>query len=297
MVIIRHGGTITETRQPFDSDVIYGAKIVSQNLSDCILSFDGADVRDVLHGQTTRNFKALDLHHPIDGAFCDLKGRVITDFTAVLTSETTVLMRVSHGVAALLQQHLAKYLMFSKTKMTRLDWHCWGCSDSSESATSGIRVPRPDGHSEVWSSPSNTPTHAIPANDWLLFRISRGLARIHEHSVGKYLPQDLNYDLNGFIDFDKGCYTGQEIIARLHYRGQPKRRLSLLAVRSSTQPANDERVIDRSTGKSIGSVVEVVQNDDVYLCLCEAVIDVAALDVELGGTPAKSVAFIEKSTE
>ena len=297
MVIIRHGGTITETRQPFDSDVTYGAKIVSQNLSDHIFSFDGADVRDVLHGQTTRNFKALDLHHPIDGAFCDLKGRVITDFTAVLTSETTVLMRVSKGVAALLQEHLAKYLMFSKTKMTTLDWHCWGCSDSSESATSGIRVPRPDGHSEVWSSPSNPPAHAMPANKWLLFRIKRGLARIHEHSVGKYLPQDLNYDLNGFVDFDKGCYTGQEIIARLHYRGQPKRRLSLLTVRSSTQPASDERIINNATGKSIGSVVEVVENEDAFLCLCEVVTDVATLDIELGGNSATPTPFTGQSAE
>ena len=297
MVVIRHGGTITETRQPFDSDVTYGAKIVSQNLSDHIFSFDGADVRDVLHGQTTRNFKALDLHHPIDGAFCDLKGRVITDFTAVLTSETTVLMRVSKGVAALLQEHLAKYLMFSKTKMTTLEWHCWGCSDSSESATSGIRVPRPDGHSEVWSSPSNPPAHAMPANKWLLFRIKRGLARIHEHSVGKYLPQDLNYDLNGFVDFDKGCYTGQEIIARLHYRGQPKRRLSLLTVRSSTQPASDERIIDSATGKSIGSVVEVVENEDAFLCLCEVVTDVATLDIELGGNSAKPTPFTGQSAE
>ena len=295
--MIRHGGTITETRQPFDSDVTYGAKIVSQNLSDHIFSFDGADVRDVLHGQTTRNFKALDLHHPIDGAFCDLKGRVITDFTAVLTSETTVLMRVSKGVAALLQEHLAKYLMFSKTKMTTLDWHCWGCSDSSESATSGIRVPRPDGHSEVWSSPSNPPAHAMPANKWLLFRIKRGLARIHEHSVGKYLPQDLNYDLNGFVDFDKGCYTGQEIIARLHYRGQPKRRLSLLTVRSSTQPASDERIIDSATGKSIGSVVEVVENEDAFLCLCEVVTDVATLDIELGGNSATPTPFTGQSAE
>ena len=297
MVIVRHGGTITERRQPFDSGVTYGAKIVSQNLSDHIFSFDGADVRDVLHGQTTRNFKTLELNQPIDGAFCDLKGRVITDFTAVLTSETTVLMRVSEGVAALLQEHLAKYLMFSKTKMTTLDWHCWGCSDSSEGATSGIRVPRQDGHSEVWSSPSNPPMHAIPANDWLLFRINHGLARIHEHTVGKYLPQDLNYDLNGFVDFDKGCYTGQEIIARLHYRGQPKRRLSLLAVTSSTQPANDERVVDRSTGKSIGSVVEVVRWEDTYLCLCEVVTDVATLDVKVGGNSAKTVPFTGQTAE
>ena len=295
--MIRHGATITERRPPFDSDVTYGAKHVSQNLSDRIISFDGVDVRDVLHGQTTRNFKTLDLHQPIDGAFCELKGRVITDFTAVLTSEENVLLRVSDSVAALLQQHLAKYLMFSKTKMTTLDWHCWGCSESSDSATSGIRVPRADGHSEVWSSATNPPAHAMPANEWLLFRINRGLARINEHSVGKYLPQDLNYDLNGWVDFDKGCYTGQEIIARLHYRGQPKRRLSLLTVRSSTQPANDARILDSSTEKSIGSVVEVVQIEDTYLCLCEVVTDVAALDVELDGNPAKPVPFIGKTTE
>ncbi len=297
MVIFRHGGTITERRPPFDSDGTYGAKIVSQNLSDHIISFDGADVRDVLHGQTTRNFKTLDLNHPIDGAFCDLKGRVITDFTAVLTSETTVIMRVDESVAALLQEHLAKYLMFSKTKMTTLDWHCWGCSDSSHSLSSGIRVPRANGHCEVWSSQTNPPAYAMSAKQWLLFRITRGLARISGHSVGKYLPQDLNYDLNGFVDFDKGCYTGQEVIARLHYRGQPKRRLSLITVKSSTQPANDERIVDRSTGKAIGSVVEVVQNEDVYLCLCEVVTDVASRDVELDGNLAKTVPFIGKTTE
>ena len=270
----------------------YGAKIVSQNLSDCIILFDGADVRDVLHGQTTRNFKALDLHHPIDGAFCDIKGRVITDFTAVLSSEATVLMRVSDSVAPLLQQHLAKYLMFSKTRMKRLDWHCWGCRGSSDSVPAGVRVPREDGHCEIWSPPSIVPEQAMSPDEWLRFRVIRGLARINEDSVGKYLPQDLNYDLNGFVDFDKGCYTGQEIIARLHYRGQPKRRLNLLTVTSYTQPTCDERIFDKSTGKLIGSVVEAVQNEDAYLCLCEVVTDVAFLDVELCGNSAKTMAFI-----
>ena len=275
----------------------YEAKIVSQNLSDRIILFDGADVREVLHGQTTRNFKKLDLDQPIDGAFCDLKGRVITDFTAVLTSESTVLMRVSDSVAMVLQQHLAKYLMFSKTKMATLDWHCWGCSDSSVRLPSGIRVLRDDGHCEVWSSPSNPPAHAMSSKNWRLFRINRGLARIYEHSAGKYLPQDLNYDLNGFIDFDKGCYTGQEVIARLHYRGQPKRRLSLLSVRSTAQPPNGERIVDRSTGNAIGSVVEVVRNEDVYLCLCEVVTNVGSLDVEVGGNLVTTVPFLGKTTE
>ena len=270
---------------------------MSQILSDRIIAFDGADVRDVLHGQTTRNFKTLDLHQHIDGAFCDLKGRVITDFTAVLTSEATMLMRVSVSVAELLQQHLAKYLMFSKTKMRMLDWHCWGCRDSSDNAPAGIRIPRPDGHCEIWSSQSIPPAHALSQDEWLLFRFTRGLARISEQSVGKYLPQDLNYDLNGLVDFDKGCYTGQEIIARLHYRGKPKRRLSLLSVNSSTRPNCGERIVDASTGKSIGSVVENIQHDEAYLCLCEVVTNVASIDIKIDGHLAKTVPFIEKSIE
>ena len=86
---------------------------------------------------------------------------------------------------------------------------------------------RDDGYCEVWSSDKTEPEQAISPEEWLAFRLSRGVARIEEQSVGEYLPQDLNYDLKGYIDFDKGCYTGQEIIARLHYRGKPKRRLSL----------------------------------------------------------------------
>ena len=291
MVIIRHGGTLTESAQPFDSQVIEGNKFVSQNLSDTVISFDGDDVRDVLHGQTTRNFKALEPNTPIDGAFCDVKGRVITDFTAILITETSVIMRVSDQIAPLLQQHLTKYLMFSKTKVTMLEWRCWGCRSNDRTDRPGLRIERSNGYCELWSSDTSEPEDAISPEEWLAYRISHGSARIAEHNIGKYLPQDLNYDLNGYIDFDKGCYTGQEIIARLHYRGQPKRRLSLLGVKLSKQPRSDEKVIDSATGKSIGSLVESVRRGDTYLCLCEVVIDVADLDVELCGQTASTLAF------
>ena len=270
---------------------------MSQNLSDTVISFDGVDVRDVLHGQTTRNFKALAPNTPIDGAFCDVKGRVITDFTAVLTAETRVLMRVNDRVAPLLQQHLAKFLMFSKTKMAVLDWQCWGCKNSVDTEGATVCILRDDGYCEVWSSNKTEPEQAISPEEWLAFRLARGVARIEEQSVGEYLPQDLNYDLKGYIDFDKGCYTGQEIIARLHYRGQPKRRLSLLAVKSSEQPRCTEKVIDSSTGKAVGSVVESVRQEDSYLCLCEAVLDVVNRNIELCGQAASTLDFKSKGSQ
>ena len=66
---------------------------------------------------------------------------------------------------------------------------------------------------------------------------------------------------------------------------------------SSTRPAYDERIVDISTGKSVGSVVEIVKSKDTYLCLCEVVTDVATLDVELGGNSAKTVPFIGQTAE
>ena len=89
----------------------------------------------------------------------------------------------------------------------------------------------------------------------------------------QFLPQDLNYDLQGIIDFDKGCYTGQEIIARLHYRGSPKRRLSIISVPGSIAPSVNDKVVDAGTSKTVGSIVEVTQTEAGWLCLSEVVID------------------------
>lgn len=89
----------------------------------------------------------------------------------------------------------------------------------------------------------------------------------------QFLPQDLNYDLQGIIDFDKGCYTGQEIIARLHYRGSPKRRLSIIALTGSITPSVNDKVVDTDTSKTVGSIVEVTQTETGWLCLSEVVVD------------------------
>ena len=65
----------------------------------------------------------------------------------------------------------------------------------------------------------------------------------------EYTPQLLNYDLSGVIDFSKGCYTGQEIIARMHYRGNAKKRLFLLTGKNSVQDSSEviQRYGDKET--------------------------------------------------
>jgi len=244
-------------------------------VSDAVLEFSGLDVRSVLQGQTTKNFQTLPLNKAIDGAFCDLKGRIIADFTAVMTSDERALLRTDAGVAPALQTHLGKYLMFSKTTLTLLTWNCWGCSHSSPPIASDdlIVVPRSPSLYEVWCDNTGAPDHVITQDAWRYQRFLRGEARICEATMHQFLPQDLNYDLQGIIDFDKGCYTGQEIIARLHYRGSPKRRLSIISIPGSITPSVNDKVVDADTSKTVGSIVEVTQTEAGWLCLSEVVVD------------------------
>ena len=154
----------------------------------------------------------------------------------------------------------------------------WACessslSDSDTFSDSTITVKQRGNIAEIWAQESSVPKNLISPEAYNIHRVVNGDARLFDTTVGKYLPQDLNYDLNGRVDFDKGCYTGQEIIARLHYRGEPKRRLHLLSVPTHLSIAAGEKVLN-AQGKPIGSVVEAVVSGDVSLCLCEATLDI-----------------------
>lgn len=251
---------------------------MSQKLSDTILEFEGEDARAVLQGQTTRNFAEARAGSVLEGAFCDLKGRVIADFCAALPRDDLILMRTDSDVAATLKHHLQKYLMFSKTQLRVTDMAAWACKGSAATGLNqvdeeAVIVDRQSGFYEVWSESEPTKETLADAVSYRTNRLMYGDARLVGSTVGKYLPQDLNYDMNGRIDFDKGCYTGQEIIARLHYRGEPKRRLRLLSVSSQTEITPGDKVLNVE-GKSLGSVIEAVISDREWLCLCEVVLDV-----------------------
>lgn len=250
---------------------------MSQKLSDTILEFIGEDARAVLQGQTTRNFVEAASGSVLEGAFCDLKGRVIADFCAAIVRDDYILMRTNTEIAAQLTSHLQKYLMFSKTTLSVSNMAVWACKTSSSiepnsASDDAVRVKRPGNFTEVWARDGFVPHDVVTADEYQTHRLLHGDARLAGTTIGKYLPQDLNYDLNGRIDFDKGCYTGQEIIARLHYRGEPKRRLRLLSLPIQSPIPAGEKIVN-SEGKSVGSVIEAAISDGLTLCLCEAVLD------------------------
>ncbi len=102
---------------------------------------------------------------------------------------------------------------------------------------------------------------------WRRYEIQSGVVRIEASTQEAFVPQVVNYDLTGHISFTKGCYTGQEVVARLHYRGTSKRRTYLAQLPEAARAGDSVFVMD--TEQSVGDIVNV-ENGESSLALVSA---------------------------
>ncbi len=257
---------------------------------DIIVRLQGAGGAELLHGQTTADFKNPGAGDVRYAAFCDPKGRVLADVRAVVVSDTEILLRGRAAVIENLSAHLKPFLMFARATMTPTDW-CISAEAAERGASvatleyeadmlSAVVIPGEEGFSERWAPPSHAePNPAQP--DLSYFELQGARARIETETIGAFLPQDLNFDLNGTVSFSKGCYTGQEIIARLHYRGTPKRRLHRA---SADQVARPGQALRNAEGQAVGSVVNVTHHQTRHQMLVELKPDAVASTIYLDNT-------------
>jgi folate-binding protein YgfZ len=182
------------------------------------IQLSGPDSRKFLQGQVTCDMESLSGDTLIHGAHCTPKGRIIFLFSASCDKQDNLILETHHSVAEIAIASLKKYAVFFKTEI----------SDISQ----------------------NFSAASIPSN---LQRIRNGSADVQVQTSDMFIPQMLNLDAQGYISFNKGCYTGQEIVARAHYRGAVKRRMHHLQVALNALPnAGDE--LKNSEGKSIGNI-------------------------------------------
>lgn len=101
---------------------------------------------------------------------------------------------------------------------------------------------------------------------WQLLDIQAGIPTIYNDSKEQFTPQQVNLDLVGGVSFKKGCYPGQEVVARLHYLGSPSRRMFLGKLNGSDLPVANTAVVD-DKGSTLGHVVQAQSvNDNGILC-------------------------------
>jgi folate-binding protein YgfZ len=188
-----------------------------------VLSAKGPDAAAFLQGQLSNDVQKLTVGAGQLTALHTVQGRVQALLRLFRVGETDYAAALPRELLTDVMQTLTKRQFRSKFTLrdAGADWHVAGAS----AAPTGVLTNAVDagGRCLVLSSSPMTTTHG--RDDWRALDIAAGVPQVYASTQGEFVAQMLNLDLLGAISFDKGCYIGQEIIARAHYRGRVKRRL------------------------------------------------------------------------
>lgn len=286
---------------------------------DALLHLRGPDALTFLQGQVTCDTRKLTSGTALPGLYCTVQGRVVCDFLLCELAPQHLALRMRREIRATSAALFGKYIVFSKARLDaeRDDWQvlaCWGTGSGALlrdlfGAIPGARFGAAHGEGftlvqldeageqfELYLDttvagdlPARLRDGALPAteSDWRALQVAAGIARIEAATSGEYVPQMLNYDLSGHISFNKGCYTGQEVVARLHYRGKPKRRLyraeiALADLPGDSRPAPGDPLYGDGGAQAIGNVINcVARGDGVMAMLVSAKSDSLATGLHL----------------
>jgi folate-binding protein YgfZ len=257
-----------------------------------ILQVAGPDAGKFLQGQLTCDIDALTAATATPGAHCTPKGRMLSSFLVAHPQPDTYWLRVRTAIRDSACAALAKYIVFSKAKL-QAQTPLVAIGLSGPDAAAAVRRFASDAPAsqygvtaaaggvivqldavgqrfEAWLPQDAALALWQQCGDfevagsafWRWLDIHAGWASVEAGTVEAFIPQMLNYDRNGAVSFSKGCYTGQEIVARAHYRGQVKRHL--LQARAAAPAPLAGSDVAGADGRALGQIAAAVDRGDGY---------------------------------
>ena len=204
------------------------------NFPYAIIRVTGDDAFDFLQAQLTNDLRLLDDDTRILSAWCNPKGRVIALMTVQRTESGYSLLLPSD----LAQPTVARLTMFRFRSKVDFDIQPAGPEDLDI---------------------------GTDVEEWLLENLRRGRPEIWPAQSETFTPHMLNLDLLGAVSFDKGCFPGQEIVARTHYRGATKRRTQRFESAVPVSPGDKISDGEREIGEVLNAIgtdlLAVIPND------------------------------------
>jgi folate-binding protein YgfZ len=227
-----------------------------------LLSVSGADARDFLHAQLTSDIQNLPPERAALAGWCSAKGRLLATFL-VIPAPQGYLLQLARDLAPAVAKRLSMFVLRSKVKVADESdaWAQFGVWNADQALTAnaweGARVTVPVGERRCLRlEPAASASLACGADEeqWYLQEIRAGRPLITAATQDRFVPQMVNLETLGGVDFRKGCYPGQEIVARLQYRGEVKRRMVRLPAPAGTrlqpgQEYNGGTVVDSAGGE------------------------------------------------
>ncbi len=250
-----------------------------------LLQVQGVDTLTFLQGQVTNDVKLLDGHRAHYTGYCNQKGRLLALFLA-FSHHDHVHLQMPVALVESVAKRLKMYVMRSRVEIADVSDAIIKIGLNGDNAPellasvfsevpqlvydlatlengALLRLPGKYPRFEIFTDFSNAKiiwntlsqhAKAVDADYWEWLEIQAGIPEVFIKTQEEFMPQMLNLDLLDAINFKKGCYTGQEIVARTHYLGTVKRRTHLAHINSSTQPHAGDNVVN-SQNEIVGKVV------------------------------------------
>jgi folate-binding protein YgfZ len=215
-----------------------------------VLRAQGADAAKFLHSQLSNDFALLGLSQARLAGYCSAKGRLLASFVAWKEAHDDFLLVCDASVLPATLKRLGMFVLRSQCKLSDAstavqlvghvgasaavfigDLAVWGRREHD--GASVVRLPDVAGLRRciVASAAGAAADHSTLGLDrWRWLDLQSGVATIESATVDQFVPQMLNFELVGAVDFQKGCYPGQEVVARSQYRGTLKRRSFLFDI-------------------------------------------------------------------
>lgn len=277
-----------EGRVRFPDAAIRGDCVLTDLSYLGLIAVAGPQAGDFLQGQLTNDVRELSEEHTQLSAYCSPKGRMLASFRVVRAGDTFYLLLPRSKVETTLQR-LGMFLLRAEATLTNasddlpiigLSGDCApGLLASSLELTPAvdngmtrngdlviIRIPGPLPRFQIFGPPEPLgrlwdelaeAAKPVDADRWALLDIRAGLPTVLPETTDVFVPQMANLQLIDGVSFTKGCYTGQEVVARMQYLGKLKRRLYVGAVTSDTPPRpGDDLYADNDEEHAAGKVVD-----------------------------------------
>lgn len=247
-----------------------------------LLAISGADAAKFLQGQVTCDVREVSETQSRLGAICNPKGRVLATFR-LFQYQTIYYLQMPRELIAQTLQTLQKYAVFFKTQLEDVSaqWQQFGLSSETiDVPLKNVDEVIPQDDSVIVHIPGLPPRyllltlesnplspalqdliskHHTSSEAWQLLDITAGIPSIYLATSGEYTPQQINYPLINGVSFTKGCYTGQEIVARMHYLGKAKQQMYRVQFTNKSMPNLNTKLfaVDSNHTQEVGHLLAI----------------------------------------
>lgn len=244
----------------------------------------GADAAKFLQGQLTNDVLSLGPSNARLAGFCSAKGRLQASFVVWKSHDDEFLLACSASLLAPTLKRLSMFVLRAHCKLSDASGEVvlWGLAGGDAEALTGdvgnwersdrhgaavIRLPDGAGLRRALVAVPAGVDSVLPAAGtltpriWRWLEVQSGVVTIEAVTVDRFVPQMVNFELVGGVDFQKGCYPGQEVVARSQYRGTTKRRTFLFESDAAAAAGNDV-FLAGAAGEAAGTVANAAPLPD-----------------------------------